>query len=100
MPTMRPGQAESPANSLCVTKLYAFFSSRFLFSTLETRLFGVWPSPRSGQQHKAQGGAEGETLGQVWGAIKPVKRAAATRLSPTSWAALRPSRKSGGERRS
>jgi hypothetical protein len=28
-------------------------------------------------------------MGQVWSAIKPVKRAAVTRLSPTSWAAER-----------
>jgi hypothetical protein len=41
---------------------------------------------RSGRQHKALGGAEGETLGQVWGAIKPMKRAACSGLSPTAWA--------------
>jgi len=33
---------------------------------------------RSGREHKAQGGAEGETQGQVGRAIKPVKRAADT----------------------
>jgi len=32
---------------------------------------------RSGRQSKARGGAEGGTPGQVWSAIKPVKRAAA-----------------------
>ena len=44
-------------------------------------------SPRSGRQSKAWGGAEGGTPGQLWNAIKPVKRAAAPRLSPTSRAA-------------
>ena len=33
-------------------------------------------SLRSWREHKAQGGAEGETLGQVGRIIKPVKRAA------------------------
>jgi len=37
----------------------------------------IGPSPRSGRQHKARGGAEGGTPGQVRSDIKPVKRAAA-----------------------
>jgi hypothetical protein len=63
--------------------------SPIVLITPETKFFGVFPSPRSGRRHKAQGGAEGEAPEQVWSAIKPVKRAAATRLSPTSWAAGR-----------
>ncbi|HKQ75247.1 MAG TPA: hypothetical protein VJ810_16230 [Blastocatellia bacterium] len=44
-------------------------------------------SPRSGRQHKAQGGAEGATLGSGATHVKePVKRAADPALSPTSWA--------------
>ncbi len=55
---------------------------KMAFSALETMLFSVFQSPRSGRQHIAQGGAEGETLGQVRSAIKPVKRAAATGCRP------------------
>jgi len=35
-----------------------------------------------GRRHKAWSGAEGGTPGQVWSAIKPVKRAAATGCRP------------------
>jgi hypothetical protein len=48
----------------------------------------IWSfsSPRSGRRNKAWGGAEGGTPGQGRRAIKPVKRATAHQLSPTSWA--------------
>ena len=54
------------------SRLLIFLSGRLLIdghchtlNTLEAKIFGVFPSLRSGRQHKAQGGAEGETLGQV-----------------------------------
>src|SRR5215475_3091695 len=44
--------------------------------------FDIGPSPRSGRQHKARGGSEGGTPGQVRSDIKPVKRAAAIGCRP------------------
>jgi hypothetical protein len=42
--------------------------------------------PAKGASIKRRVEPEAATLGQVWIAIKPVKRAADSRLAPTSWA--------------